>query len=130
MSYVIETGIPIPPFNANGRKLVPLLFCAVFYTIRTAEGYMADKASLEKHIAARREEETSAYRGLHYYHPTETVGRILGRALVSVTPMPTCGRQHLTCRLRCSAACSRGSAGSSISRLCRQPSRSIFPADN
>jgi hypothetical protein len=67
---------------------VPLLFCALFYTIRTAEGYMADKRNLALDVEERRKEQGTPYRSLqHYYHPTETIGGILGRALVSVTPV-------------------------------------------
>lgn len=66
---------------------VPALFCAIFYTVRTAEGYMADKNALAKHLEARRAEETSPYRGGFYYTPRETIGRILGRALVSIIPV-------------------------------------------
>jgi hypothetical protein len=53
----------------------PLAFCAVFYTARTAGGYMEDKRNRAKASSGS------------YYHPRETVGRILGRALVTVLPV-------------------------------------------
>lgn len=55
---------------------LPMVFCVVFYTIRTAEGYMSDKAKRE-----------AAESGKSYYSPRETIGGILGRALVSVVPV-------------------------------------------
>lgn len=61
---------------------VPMLFCAVFYTIRTAEGYMADVRAREKAEASRHSEGHPIW-----YEPRETIGGILGRALVSVAPV-------------------------------------------
>lgn len=60
---------------------VPLVFCVVFYTARTASGYMADKVQREQAIKARASGKTGIY------YPRETIGRILGRALVSVVPV-------------------------------------------
>lgn len=60
---------------------VPMLFCATFYTWRTAEGYMADRRAREKADASPANPAGS------FYHPRETIGGILGRALVSVLPV-------------------------------------------
>lgn len=66
---------------------IPLVFCMVFYTVRTAAGYMADKAGREKDDAEREKEVDSPYRSTYHYYPKETIGRIIGRALVSVMPI-------------------------------------------
>jgi hypothetical protein len=53
----------------------------VFYTIRTAEGYMTDR---------RKRDEADGSRDNplgKFYVPRETIGGILGRALVSVIPV-------------------------------------------
>lgn len=50
----------------------PLAFCAVGYTTRTARNYMDDKQMREK---------------VQYYTPTDTIGTLIGRALVSVIPI-------------------------------------------
>jgi hypothetical protein len=60
---------------------VPLVFCVVFYTARTAEGYMKDKRAREDAYLKR------AANGTGFYYPEETLGRILGRAVVSVCPV-------------------------------------------
>jgi hypothetical protein len=52
---------------------VPLAFCAVFYTVRSAQNYMRDKEAREKPGG--------------YYVPSETVGALISRALVSVIPI-------------------------------------------
>lgn len=51
---------------------VPLAFCLFGYTLRTAKNYRKD--------LARRESET-------FYHPTDTIGALMGRALVSIIPV-------------------------------------------
>lgn len=61
---------------------VPFGFCAVFYTVRTVAGYMADKTKRAKAELAK-----EAGNNGPYYYPSETIGRILGRALVSVIPV-------------------------------------------
>lgn len=66
---------------------VPLVFCVIFYTVRTAEGYMKDKAAREKDDEERAKEVDSEYRSLSRYYPEETIGRILGRSVVSITPV-------------------------------------------
>lgn len=67
---------------------VPMLFCAVFYSVRTAEAYMADRAARDKDAEMRAKEVEHAPWTSHYhYHPRETLGNVLGRALVSITPV-------------------------------------------
>ena len=61
---------------------VPMLFCAVFYTIRTAEGYMRDTAAREESAKPVGDKQRQSI-----YIPQETIGAILGRALVSVIPI-------------------------------------------
>lgn len=56
-----------------GLYWVPLAFCVFGYTMRTAQNYMKDKEAREK-------------KG-EYYHPTDTVGTLIGRAIVSVVPV-------------------------------------------
>lgn len=51
---------------------VPAAFCAVFYTVRTARNYMKDKADREAE---------------NIYFPTDTIGTLIGRALVSALPI-------------------------------------------
>ncbi|KAA0888707.1 hypothetical protein [Oryzomonas rubra] len=55
---------------------VPLAFCAVGYTIRTAKDYMEDKTD-----RAKAESEGTSY------SPTVTVGTLIGRGIVSVVPI-------------------------------------------
>lgn len=51
---------------------VPLAFCLVGYTLRTAKNYRKD-------VAKRLSD--------GFYHPTDTIGTLIGRALVSVIPV-------------------------------------------
>jgi TRAP-type mannitol/chloroaromatic compound transport system permease small subunit len=56
---------------------VPLVFCVVFYFVRTVRNYVHDKKQRE--LANK---PTGSY-----YHPTDTVGSLIGRALVSIIPV-------------------------------------------
>jgi len=51
---------------------VPLSFCWVGYTIRTAQNYMKDKSEREKE---------------KYYSPTDTIGTLIGRGIASIVPV-------------------------------------------
>ena len=62
---------------------VPASFCAVFYTIRTWSNYQADMETREKDREHRRNPENSR----SYYSPTDTLGTLVGRALVSIIPI-------------------------------------------
>lgn len=57
---------------------VPLSLCIFVYTIRTWQNYQKD-------LVKRTEAEKA--RGNGYYSPTDTVGALIGRALVSVLPV-------------------------------------------
>lgn len=65
---------------------VPLSFCAYGYTIRTWVNYQKD-------VAARAFAETPGnvnaptYLQKEYYHPTDTVGTLIGRALITIMPV-------------------------------------------
>lgn len=52
---------------------VPLLFCMVGYTIRTGKNYRKDIKARDKLFDS--------------YHPTDTIGTLIGRALVSIIPI-------------------------------------------
>ena len=52
---------------------VPLALCVFGYTVRTAKNYMKDRAEREKAGG--------------YYIPTDRVGTLIGRGLVSVIPV-------------------------------------------
>jgi hypothetical protein len=52
---------------------LPLSFCAVFYTVRTARNYVNDR---------RRREDNE-----RNYYPTDTLGSLIGRGIVSVFPI-------------------------------------------
>lgn len=57
---------------ALGLYWLPAAICVVGYTMRTARNYMVDK----------RDRETKKY-----YSPTDTIGSLIGRALVSFIPI-------------------------------------------
>lgn len=50
----------------------PLAFCVVGYTVRTARNYVNDKRMREK---------------VQVYFPTDTIGTLVGRAVVSGVPI-------------------------------------------
>ena len=68
---------------------IPMAVCVVGYTIRTFENYQKDIEERGKYIryldiknnAKDIERITTVY-----YSPTDTIGSLIGRALVSVTP--------------------------------------------
>ena len=51
----------------------PLLFCLVFYTVRTAQNYMKDKKNRETDP--------------NHYYPTDTLGHVIGRIVASIMPI-------------------------------------------
>jgi hypothetical protein len=57
--------------------LVPLVFCLVFYTVRTVKNCRRDIATRARHNPKEGE----------YYCPTDTIGTLVGRALVSILPV-------------------------------------------
>jgi len=58
--------------------LVPLVFCLVFYTVRTVKNYRNDVAERAGHL---RQDDSWGY------IPTDTIGTLIGRALVSILPV-------------------------------------------
>jgi hypothetical protein len=69
----------------------PLLFCFFGYTLRTARNYLKDKANLAKYEEDMREWLNSRAANKSgnrpSYYPTDTVGTLIGRALVSIVPI-------------------------------------------
>ena len=69
----------------------PLVFCLIFYTVRTAKNYMKDKverAKAERLFEINKEHDK--YRGISEipgYYPTDSVGTLIGRAIVSICPV-------------------------------------------
>lgn len=55
---------------------VPLSFCAVFYTVRSAVEYQWDLGTRAK-----------AEKNDGHYHPTISIGTIIGRGLATVIPV-------------------------------------------
>lgn len=53
---------------------LPLAFCIMGYTMRTAKNYMHDRQSRDNPDS-------------HYYSPTDTIGSLIGRAVVTVVPI-------------------------------------------
>lgn len=65
-------------FQFNSRLAIilywiPLFFCIFGYTMRSAKNYIKDKEEREK--------------DKHYYVPTDTVGDLVGRFLISLVPI-------------------------------------------
>lgn len=58
---------------AFGLYWVPLAFCAVGYVMRTARNFRHDRSERNR-------------KGAHY-HPTDTLGTLIGRGIVSIIPI-------------------------------------------
>lgn len=58
---------------ALGLYWLPMGFCAVGYMLRTARNFAKDRANRVKPG--------------HYYHPTDTLGTLIGRGIVTVVPL-------------------------------------------
>lgn len=56
---------------------VPLSLCVFGYTIRTARNYMEDTTNRAAVVKA----------GSGYYHPTDTLGTLIGRGIASIFPV-------------------------------------------
>lgn len=65
------------PWIAIGLYWLPLAFCAVFYFLRTCKNYVKDR---KKRSEAERDT-------TKHYVPTDTLGDILGRALITIVPV-------------------------------------------
>lgn len=73
---------------------LPLSICVVGYTIRTFENYQKDVAERDKYtryldLKAMKSEDgrTVDARATCYYSPTDTIGTLIGRALISLLPV-------------------------------------------
>lgn len=58
---------------AFGLYWLPLVFCAFGYMLRTARNYRKDREERSKPGA--------------YYHPTDTIGTLIGRGVMSIMPV-------------------------------------------
>jgi hypothetical protein len=58
---------------AFGLYWLPLAFCAFGYVVRTARNFAKDRAERMRAGA--------------YYHPTDTIGTLIGRGVVTIVPI-------------------------------------------
>ena len=73
---------------------LPLSLCVVGYTIRTFDNFKTDVSEREKYLRylSIKQEKIDSGKDLDkritcYYRPTDTIGTLIGRALVSITPV-------------------------------------------
>jgi hypothetical protein len=78
-SVIMDFFSTIQLTNLMGILLywVPMSLCVFGYTVRTGRNYSKDKKELAECI-----QKPNAY-----YHPTDTLGDIIGRAVVSIIPV-------------------------------------------
>ena len=79
-----DLSFTIPVFKIHLNTLlviclyyVPFLLCFVGYTVRTAKNYMKDKSNRELSLVDK----------FKVYYPTDYLGDIMGRAIVSILPI-------------------------------------------
>jgi len=67
---------------------VPLSFCVFGYTVRTAKNYQSDLKQRKDHEKKKAAGEANEkdYR-LSWYTPTDTIGDLIGRAIISFIPI-------------------------------------------
>lgn len=80
------------PWIALFLYWLPMSICAVGYTLRTFENYHKDLLARDKYIAALSDamnidDNGMAKRGVSYYHPTDRIGTLIGRALIVFVPL-------------------------------------------
>lgn len=80
------------PWIALFLYWLPLGICAVGYTLRTFENYQKDLKARSEYVTARAaaNAETGggyAKRSICYYRPTDKIGTLIGRAVVSICPI-------------------------------------------
>ena len=63
---------------------VPMFFCLVGYTIKTARNFKKDK---EKRKKCEAQDLTQKPHMIKHYYPTDTLGELIGRGLVSIIPI-------------------------------------------
>jgi hypothetical protein len=82
------------PWIAVFLYWLPLSICAVGYTLKTFENYQKDFRArgvyIAKLTAAKALEKTDSGRAMRtvgYYYPTDKIGTLIGRAVVSICPI-------------------------------------------
>lgn len=67
---------------------LPLAVCVIGYTVRTFENYQKDIAKRSKYLKAKEVEEQTGRQVTmsDFYYPTDKIGSLIGRALVSIVP--------------------------------------------
>ena len=81
INWIVDFSIETATFNSIfGICLywMPFLLCVTGYTVRTVRNFQRDRK-------ARAEKESD--RSASYYSPTDTIGDLIGRALISVLPI-------------------------------------------
>ena len=66
---------------------VPTALCIVGYTVRTFRNVQTDVKRRKECEVAERMAKVTETRSCSYYTPTDTIGSLLGRALVSILPI-------------------------------------------
>lgn len=80
------------PWIAMMLYWLPLSICALGYTLRTFENYHKDLAARTAYVSAlaeakRKDDDGRSMRGVDYYSPTDKIGTLIGRALVTLCPI-------------------------------------------
>ncbi len=69
---------------------LPLSFCVVGYTLRTARNYIRDKRRLAEYLSSRGNKVAKSKEIIYprqEYYPTDTIGTLIGRSIVSIVPI-------------------------------------------
>jgi hypothetical protein len=91
IDWLVELAKETATFNSLFGIIlywVPVSLCLVGYTIRTGANVRADRikrSRVEAMPTIDASVSDSTYR--EYYHPTDTIGSLVGRAIVSVIPI-------------------------------------------
>ncbi len=81
------------PWFALFLYWLPLSICMVGYTLRTFENYHKDVTARREYLAAKEalsrmsDDERSRKTNFLHYSPTDTIGTLIGRALVTIVPI-------------------------------------------
>jgi hypothetical protein len=82
------------PWIALFLYWLPLGICAVGYTLRTFENYHKDLKARSEYVTARAAAKAvegtdngRAMMAVGYYRPTDKIGTLIGRAVVSICPI-------------------------------------------
>jgi hypothetical protein len=66
---------------------LPVLICAIGYTLRTINNAAKDVVSREENAKLQEEAKKIGNKVFHDYYPTDTVGTVIGRIIVTVLPV-------------------------------------------